>query len=142
MNAIYFPEVNVEVAKDQPEYNTLPSFVGPVYQDVLGVICCFELTEEEIKRIVQDKRIWHRTLTGGAPLQPFLMTVEKDYFANEVATEVFPPITSNYEFVKFKLTWKDWFKTLFSGKFTGCIRVEKKLFNIKDQSISIKPKNL
>lgn len=30
MNAIEFPGVNVRIAEDQPEYETLPAFVGPV----------------------------------------------------------------------------------------------------------------
>lgn len=81
MKAIKFPQVTTLVAKDQDQYNTLPSYVGPVdSNNTKGVICCFELSNGEIEAIVRNKRLWYRALTFGQPLQPFNIMIMKDYF--------------------------------------------------------------
>ena len=54
MKAIEFPEVNVRIAENQPEYETLPVHVKTnkdfgMYQ----VTACFELSEEEKKQIAE-----------------------------------------------------------------------------------------
>ncbi len=82
MKAITFPEVNTSIAKDQEDYNTLPSYVGKVGEkkEEVGVVCCFELDDKEINRIRKYKKIWFRSLTFGFPLQPFNLFAVRDYF--------------------------------------------------------------
>lgn len=78
MNAITFPEVNLEIAKDQPEYNTLPANVD----QASGVMTfCWEISDEDLAQIIETRKIWHRVLTGGGPLQPVAMTVTKPEMA-------------------------------------------------------------
>lgn len=77
MDAIKFPESNVEIAKDQPEYNTLPALV----RDSGEVVICWQLSPEEIARINETGQIWQTMLTFGMPLQPQRITTEKsDHF--------------------------------------------------------------
>lgn len=76
MKAIYFPEVNVELGKGQPEYNTLP-----VHVDKDGVVvACFELDDEEIAQIIKSRKIWIQQLTFRRALQPFALIVVDNYF--------------------------------------------------------------
>ena len=52
MKAIEFPEVNVRMAENQPEYETLPVNVSPDPETdgyFNQITMCFELTEEERK---------------------------------------------------------------------------------------------
>ena len=52
MKPIKFKEVNVEIAKDQPEYITLPAYV-----DKESSTFCFQLSKEEQQAIVQFNRL-------------------------------------------------------------------------------------
>ena len=56
MKAIKFQQANVNVAENQPEYNTLPSFGGVVGNTPheTGIICCFELDEDEVANVVSS----------------------------------------------------------------------------------------
>lgn len=84
MKAIEFEGVNVRIAEDQPEYQTLPARIGPVPlmegHDAMGATFCFELTPEELAEVNRTGRIWHTVVTFGQPLQPQSMTVEKPPF--------------------------------------------------------------
>lgn len=142
MKPITFPEVNVRVAENQEQYETLPSFVGEVQSGVQGVICCFEVSPEEVKRLSFCRKIWFQALTFGQPLQPFMMTIEEDYFLDKPAEETKPVEYANNEFVEFKLNWRDRLKALITGEFVGCVRVEKKLFPIGGQDVKVRPENL
>lgn len=82
MKAIKFNEVNVELGKDQPQYNTLPVHFANNREGT--VVACFELDEEELKKIQQTKKIWVQQLTFRAPLQPFSLIVVDDYFKSVV----------------------------------------------------------
>lgn len=78
MKAVDFPYKNVDIAKDQPEYNTLPALV---LGDRNGtVISCWELTDEEIEELKKTKRIYLSLWTFGQPLQPQRMAVNIDEF--------------------------------------------------------------
>lgn len=67
-----FPEQNVIFAKDQPEYNPLPAF-----RDEKGdVVTCWELSDEEIERLIQTKTIYQAVKTFNNPLQPVFITTE------------------------------------------------------------------
>ena len=91
MKSVTFPEANCELAKDQPQYETLHVFVemkevvtplndGPdsVMQSVpWSMTGCFELTDEEIADIVATRKIWHKQMLFGNQFQPILMTTSK-----------------------------------------------------------------
>jgi hypothetical protein len=91
MISVTFPEANLELAKDQPEYETLHVFVEerlvniPTDDGKQSVIksipwsmtACFELTDEEIAEIVATRKIWHRQMLFGNSFQPILMSTSK-----------------------------------------------------------------
>lgn len=83
MKAITFPQVTNLVAENQKEYNTLPSYVGEVYENTKGVVCCFELDDTDIEMINQNRKLWYRALTFGHALQPFNIMAINDYFHDE-----------------------------------------------------------
>jgi len=78
MKAVKFEEVNVIYAEDQEEYESLPVF-KPEGDEQGLVICCFELTKEEIELINSNGKIWLSTLTFNHPLQPILLSAEKPF---------------------------------------------------------------
>ena len=71
MKAVEFDEVNVRIAEDQEEYQTLPAHkkVG-----VNGeMIMRFKLSKEEREQVREEGEIWLKILTFGKPLQPIGM---------------------------------------------------------------------
>lgn len=65
MKAIEFPEVNVRIAENQPEYETLPVNVTPDAETngyFNSITMCFELDEEERKRVAETGQIWQTVL--------------------------------------------------------------------------------
>ena len=82
MKAVDFPQVTHRIAEDQPEYETLPAYIGQIGEQPheVGIVSCFELSDEEIGRIKKYKKIWFRGLTFGKPLQPFNIFAVRDYF--------------------------------------------------------------
>lgn len=83
MKAIEFPEVNVRIAENQPEYETLPANVQPDEQTkgfFNQVTFCFELDEEEKKQIAETGtgQVWHTVLMPiGAEFHPIRMSTLK-----------------------------------------------------------------
>jgi hypothetical protein len=78
MKAITFPQVNLMLAEDQPEYETLPVHV--VAEDpTTPMTCCLELSPEEVEEIVRTGRIYHTQLTFGGPVQPIRMSVTNPF---------------------------------------------------------------
>lgn len=77
MKAVEFPQVNVHIGKDQPEYNTLPAFRDPE-DKTTRVIACFELDDDEIGKLKETKKIWFSQTTFGYCMQPVLLTVNRD----------------------------------------------------------------
>lgn len=75
MEAIYFPEVNVEIAKDQPEYKTLPAHYN---KEEGSMTFCFKLTEDEINRIYATGEIWFKQTTFGNPMHPITLSTNKE----------------------------------------------------------------
>jgi hypothetical protein len=76
MKAIEFQEVNLRIAENQPEYETLPVFIdhsSPEYEATM----CFELDDDEKKQVVETGKIWLRVLTFGKPFQPIGMSCLK-----------------------------------------------------------------
>ena len=84
MTAVEFPEVNVRIAEDQPEYETLPARVGDVPIDekfvATGATFCFKLSPAELEEVVRTGVIWQTQMTGGGKLQPIRMSTQKPDF--------------------------------------------------------------
>ena len=68
-----FEEANVVYGKGHSEYLPLPAHKTEEGQ----AIFCFELDEEERKRIAETGELWVSLLTFNKPLQPILLTTKK-----------------------------------------------------------------
>lgn len=73
MKPIEFHEQNVVYAKDQPQYTPLPAFKN----EDGDLVTCWELSDEEIKYIVETKQLWLGIKTFNQPLQPIFTSVLK-----------------------------------------------------------------
>lgn len=73
MKAKEFKEANAVYGENQPEYLPLPAHKTEEGQ----AIFCFELDEEERKRIAETGELWVSLLTFNQPLQPILLTTKK-----------------------------------------------------------------
>lgn len=65
------PDDLIVIAKDQPEYIPLPAFFTPEGY----VITEWELTAEELARLMTGGRLRLSILTFGRPLQPLILEV-------------------------------------------------------------------
>ena len=75
MKTIPFKGCNVEVAADQPEYNSMP---GMVYGDPSGTkLFCWQLTCKERIKILFTGRLWQYMLCFDQYQQPQRMTVDE-----------------------------------------------------------------
>jgi hypothetical protein len=75
MKLIEFPEQNIVIAKDQPQYLPFPAHR---LADPEGtVIACWSLSFMERIRILFTGKIWHSILTFKQPLQPQLLSTIK-----------------------------------------------------------------
>lgn len=81
MKPVHFKQVTIEIAKDQPEYVTLPAHIANDPQRTTTT--CFELDEKELKKINETKRFWHQQWTGKDAMQPILMMVDNPFGENE-----------------------------------------------------------
>ena len=73
MEAKNFREANVMFGAGQEEYLPLPAF-----RDRKGqVVCCFQLSEADRRRIEETGEIWLSVLTFNHPLQPVYLTTDK-----------------------------------------------------------------
>lgn len=76
MSLIEFPEQTVVIAKDQPEYQSLPAH--RFKDDPSGrIACCWKLTWRERFAVLFRGTVWHQILTFNQPLQPQLLTTDK-----------------------------------------------------------------
>ena len=75
MYPIEFPEQNLVLAEDQPEYLALPAH----RTDDGEVISCWSLSWRERFRVLWTGRLWLRQLTFGELLQPQLPEVESPF---------------------------------------------------------------
>lgn len=129
MKAVQFPQVTNNVAENQKQYNTLPSFIGKDESaDAVVNVSCFELTDDEVSRIVKYKKIWHRALTFGGGLQPFNIFAVEDYFKYK-EDKPKTKIKSGFKFVKIEMPFLSRLKYLFLGSAT--ISIEYKIGNGK-----------
>ena len=79
MIAKEFPEVNLFIAKDQEEYQTLPAHAGVNKETgLVEITTCFELDKEELKQVSETGQIWLKTLKHpNAYFQPIGMNLLK-----------------------------------------------------------------
>lgn len=75
MTAVEFEEVNIRIAEDQPEYETLPAYANTQEG---SVTFCFELNKEELDEIAKTGRIYFKQLTFNKPMQPIAMSTQKE----------------------------------------------------------------
>jgi hypothetical protein len=78
MKPVKFPEVNCELAKDQPEYEPLPVFYN-AESPAKEMTACFQLSDEEVAEIVRTRKIWHTQLTLGNPFQPIYLSTQSPF---------------------------------------------------------------
>lgn len=90
MEPIDFPQRNLMLAEDQPEYQTLPVHVdwrqmqtpdGPK-KVAWSMTVCYELSEAEIAEIIANKKIFYRQMLFGNQFQPIFLST-KDPFIPE-----------------------------------------------------------
>lgn len=74
MKSIKFPGCILEIGKGQEQYNTLHAM--PQYGTEGEVVMCFEMTDEEVARIVETKKIWYFRWTFNQPFQPMRITTD------------------------------------------------------------------
>lgn len=75
MDAIEFKEVNVRIAEEQEEYQTLPAY----YNKKEGSMTFgFKLTPKELEEVNRTGTIFIKQLTFGNPLQPIGTSCIKD----------------------------------------------------------------
>lgn len=76
MKSIKFPGCNTEIGKGQPEYNVVHAIHFPGVEG--EILACYELTDEEVERIRQDKKLYYTRLTFNQSFQPFKIAVDID----------------------------------------------------------------
>lgn len=80
MKPIEFPEQNIIATSDDENVKPLPVCIS---SDGFQTISCWEVTDEDIERIKQTKRIYLSQMNYGAPLYPVFITSDKsDLFTN------------------------------------------------------------
>lgn len=67
MKSVEFEEVNIRIAENQPEYETLPAYHDPKEG---SLTFCFELSNEELEQVGKTGKIWIKQLTFNGPMQP------------------------------------------------------------------------
>lgn len=85
LEALDFPERNVEIAKDQKEYRTLPACV--IMEEEQRIITKFAFTDEDIKEIQKNKCLYHAQMTFKQSMQPVLLTVENPFLSEDEQKE-------------------------------------------------------
>jgi hypothetical protein len=87
MQPIDFPQRNLMLAEDQPEYQTLPVFVD--VREVKtpdghkpapwSMTCVYQFTDEEIAELIANKKLFYRQMLFGGQFQPIFLST-KDPF--------------------------------------------------------------
>lgn len=84
MKPIDFKERNVEVAKKQDEYITLPSYIAPENNENGEIVFCMGLNFWERVRLLFNGRLWCCLLMFGKPVTPSRFSTKKsDFFNNK-----------------------------------------------------------
>lgn len=78
MQSVKFPQANIALAEDQPEYETL--YVHHNADDKTGAVtACFELDKSEIAEIVRTGKIWYTQICFGELFQPISMSTKNPF---------------------------------------------------------------
>lgn len=102
MKSVTFPQVNLELAKDQEQYETLlvhaeirkmPVDTGFKHADKSPIIvekdiawsmtACFELSPEELEEVNRTGRIWYKQMLFGHNFQPLMMSTQSPFPKDE-----------------------------------------------------------
>ena len=76
LKPIEFEGHNIVLAKDQKEYQPLPAFYDR--QSPYGhMLTCWELTDEDIEKLKESKRIWVSQMTFHKPFQPLIVCADQ-----------------------------------------------------------------
>lgn len=75
MKPVEFPEQNVVLGKDQPQYVPLPVYAAEDGR----ITCCLELTADEIQEVLRTGRVWLTQLTFGARFQPIQLSTHSPF---------------------------------------------------------------
>lgn len=73
MKPIKFEGADVTYAENQPEYLSLPT----KKVDDNTILTCWELTDDEVKKISDTKKLWLGVMNFNKPLQPLLPSVDR-----------------------------------------------------------------
>lgn len=66
MTPIHFPDMNLMLADDQPQFLLAPAHLAPDGT----VTTCWEMTQEEYIELAKTRCIWVRIRTDGRSIQP------------------------------------------------------------------------
>lgn len=95
MKSIDFPQANVAIAKEQTEYNTLYAMGNNTHEST-PMIVEFELTDEEIEKIVKNRKVWYSQATFGRMFQPMSIHVDKPFTDPfEDNGGIYPPVVDD-----------------------------------------------
>jgi len=75
MKPVEFPEQNIIIAKDQPEYIPLPAFVSQNSQG--EIVSCWKMPLRQRLRFLFTGRLYVSTWTFHSPLQPLRLSPDK-----------------------------------------------------------------
>lgn len=75
MIPIQFDGANITLAKNQPEYRSLPAHVDPD-DGHIPVTACWSLSFRERLEVLFRGVIWHQQLTFGQRYQPAILTTK------------------------------------------------------------------
>jgi hypothetical protein len=92
MRAIKFPEVNVNIAEKQDEYETIPANIKQVEgTNMVEVAMCLQLDEEEKKQVAETGCVWLTIMqpagTGFNPIKTSLLKPNEFFFNTELSKE-------------------------------------------------------
>lgn len=75
MKLIEFEEQDLVIAKDQPEYLSMPAHLKGDESGTVTV--CWSLSFSERLQLLFTGKVWHQILTFNSPMQPQRLTLEK-----------------------------------------------------------------
>lgn len=76
MEATDFPGVNLRIAENQPEYETLPVHINRE-DPTTPTTMCFKLNQKELKQVTETGEIWLTMMTFGNNFHPIRMSCLK-----------------------------------------------------------------
>jgi hypothetical protein len=117
MKAVDFEEANADIAKNQPQYKTLPSHID---EEVGTITACFELNGDEIKQVRRTKKIWLTMLTFNNPMHPIKLSCGNPFRDGSIPIEEEFKI---YNKTTTRLGFKDRIKILFGAKIVNDLTI-------------------